>query len=214
MDSVAPLNVLWDLLLAGIPVFLGYGLAWSLGGPSRPRRLPLPLCWLLGLAWLAFLPNSCYLLTEWRHLLFDERWAHLRYSGNTDRQAMLRTAMWAAFFVMFSGVGVLCFTLAIRPVERWLWSTGRRSVRYAPFLFLLVSLGVYLGLIVRANTWDLLLRPMRVVEAALEAIAHPIILAAVGVFALFLWALYEAVDLWLDGLLERVASLGRISRPE
>ena len=208
MGSASPSNVLWDLLLAAIPVLLGYGLYWCSGGMNGPPRLPLPLCWLLGLAWLAFLPNSCYLLTEGRHLLVDEQWASLRETAGSDRSAMLRLALWAGFFFTLSMLGVLCFTLAIRPVERLLRRLGWRPVFYAPFLFLAVSLGVYLGLIVRLNSWDLATRPLHVLEAIMGAVNNPTALAAMAVFALLLWALYEALDLWLDAFLDRVRDWG------
>ena len=197
-------GVTWNLMLAVIPVVLGYALGWGLSGKGKQRRLPVWVCLPLALVWLAFLPNTCYLLTEWRHLLFDRRWASLLDAGNADSVAMLRTAKWALLFLAYSGIGVLLFTLAIRPVERWLRSTGRKPFLFAPFLFFLTSLGVYLGLIIRLNSWDLARRPRYVWSVTVDAFERPEVLLSIVIFGVLLWALYEAVDVWVDGMAERV----------
>lgn len=201
-------GVLWNLFLAAVPVVLGYGLAWGLKGHGKQRRLPLFLCLPLGVVWLTFLPNTCYLLTEWRHLLFDPRLADLLDAAPTDKHAMLSTAKWALLFLGYSGLGVLLFVLAIRPMERWLRSTGHSTLPYAPLLFFLMSLGVYLGLIVRLNSWDIVTRPLFVWQTAVHALFYPPLLAAIGIFAALLWGLYEAVDLWVDGVAERLRRWG------
>lgn len=199
--------VTWNIFLALIPVVLAYALAWGLGR-GKQRRLPLILCLPLALAWLAFLPNTCYLLTEWRHLLFDPQWAEILDMGDTNRRAMLSTAKWSLFFLAYSGAGVLLFVLAIRPIERWLRLVGHRFIYYAPPLFFLTSLGVYLGLIVRFNSWDLLHRPLMIWNTAVDAVLHPNTLTPIVVFAILLWGLYEAVDLWVDGIMDRLHRWG------
>lgn len=205
-------NMALDLFLAAVPVPLGYVLGWALGAGGRKGGLPPLLALPLAVVWLAFLPNACYLLTEWRHFLFDERWQHLLLRGGEDRRAMLAAAKWALLFLAFSGAGVLAFTLAIRPVERGLLARRRTPWLLAPPFFFLVSLGVYLGLIVRLNSWDLFQRPLAVWEAADDVIFNPERLATVAVFAAILWMLYEAVDLWVDGVADRLRRLG-LGRP-
>lgn len=201
-------GVIWNLFLAAVPVVAGYILAWGLARHGKRRNLPLVVCVPLGLLWLALLPNTCYLLTEWRHLLFDERWKDLLDSGRADRSAMLKTAHWAFLFAGYSGAGVLLFALAIRPMERWLRAARRHPVTYAPFFFFLMSLGVYLGLIERFNSWDLLTRPGIVWSEALSALAYPVLLVNILLFAAVLWGLYEAVDIWFDGVAERLRRFG------
>ena len=72
-----------------------------------------------------------------------------------------------------------------------------------PF-FLLTSLGVYLGLIVRLNSWDIVTRPGRVLDIAVRAVLNPLLLETILVFAFLLWLLYETVDIWVDGLMDRL----------
>jgi uncharacterized membrane protein len=198
----------WNLMLAVIPVVLGYALAWGLAGRGTKRRLPPWICAPLAILWIGFLPNSCYLLTEWRHLLIDPRWAPVVGAAQeNDRYAMLALARWALFFIAYSGAGVLLFALAVRPVERWLASTGRPMFIVAPVLFSLTSLGVYLGLVSRLNTWYLLNHPHRVWLDTVHAVTSATILSSILVFAGVLWALYEAVDLWVDGVAARLKRL-------
>jgi uncharacterized membrane protein len=202
--------VAWNLFLAVIPVALGYVCAWGMG---KPRRLPPLLGLPLLVVWLAFLPNTCYLLTEWRHLLFDERWAGLLGSGAEDRSAMLQTAKVALFFLVYSGAGVLTFTLAVRPVEGLLRARRLRFFVFAPVIFFLTSLGVYLGLIVRLNSWDLWHRPGYVWQVGVEALMNPTLLTSILLFAGILWGMYEAVDIWVDGVMERLRRWGIVRRP-
>jgi uncharacterized membrane protein len=198
---------MWNLLLALIPVPLGYLLAWLLR--KRPKLAGLLLLALpLAVAWLAFLPNTCYLLTEWRHLLFDRRWEKLLDTGHESSRSMYLTAKWALFFLAYSGLGVFLFVLAVRPVEHWLRSVGGKPYLVAPFFFFLLSLGVYLGLIVRLNSWDLVRRPLFVWNTTVEAVTTRHILMAIGVFAVLLWGLYEGADIWVDGVRDRFRSGG------
>lgn len=195
-------GIAWNLLLAVIPVALAYLLAWLLRKRLKPAGIVL-LALPLGIAWLAFLPNTCYLLTEWRHLLFDNRWEPLLDAGHQSRVAMYQTAKWALFFLLYSGTGIFLFVLGVRPMEHWLRSTGQKSFLYAPPFFFLVSLGVYLGLVLRLNSWDLVRRPQFVLNVALEAVTSRPLLVAIGIFAAILWALYEGADIWVDGVRAR-----------
>ena len=65
-------NVAWNLFLAVIPVALAFAIARGARRDMREAgRIRWGLWLPLGVVWLAFLPNSCYLLTEWRQLLRD-----------------------------------------------------------------------------------------------------------------------------------------------
>lgn len=207
-------NIGWNLFLAAIPVALAYLLAWGLGGKGRKRWMPSFVAIPLGLLWLAFLPNTCYLLSEWRHLLIDERWFGVVTAAQVnDPYAMYALARGSLFFLGYSGAGVLMFVLAVRPIERWLRSVGVSMIAVAPFLFWLTSLGVYMGLIVRLNSWDLWNRPAHVLDVAANAVTSTTLLGSISVFALLLWALYEGVDLWVDGLTDRLRQWGIVRAP-
>jgi uncharacterized membrane protein len=192
--------ILWNLLLALIPVGLGYAAAWlgqrAIG--DRASGVWLVLVPLLAL-WLVFLPNSCYLFTESRHLFStlerDAMWTRARH----EPAVAMRLAIGGAVALLYAAFGSLTFALSIRPVKRWLEHAGVRTGVWAPFFFLLVSLGVYLGLVVRFNSWDVLTRPEEVLETIAGVADRPRLVATIGVFALFLWFAYELNDIWVDG---------------
>jgi uncharacterized membrane protein len=197
--------ILWNLSLAAIPVVAAYLLAAGVQGWTlRRRRVPWPAWLPLALIWFAFLPNTCYLLTEWRHFLFDEHFTGLRDAAETNRVLMLAVARQGLFFLGYSGFGVLCFALSIRPIERTLREARVPLLPWAIPFFVLTSLGVYLGLIVRLNSWDLVTRPAYVLITAFQALMNPLLLQTILSFAVLLWLLYETVDIWVDGFSTRM----------
>ncbi len=198
--------VAWNLFLAAIPVAAAYAIAWLWKGSGRaPRPARIALTGVLGAIWLTFLPNTCYLLTEWRHFLevaFD-RDLYAAWTVEKDRGAMLGLVLHTLFYFAYSAAGMLTFALAIRPIHRLAAGrVGRLWVWAAPF-FLLMSLGVYLGLVLRFNTWDLLARPEQIGDAIGRVASRPFLGGLVVVFGGFLWLGYIAMDIWFDGLLLR-----------
>jgi len=116
--------------------------------------------------------------------------------------AIVMMAYTASYF-LYAAVGMFAFALAIRPVAGALRRAGLGSLTFGALLFGLMSLGVYLGLIRRYNTWDLLHRPREIVDASLALMDHPSLSLFLIAFALFLWVGYVAIDIWIDGFLFR-----------
>lgn len=200
--------VLWNVFLAVIPVVAAYTLSYGVSRWTVRKHIVPWWVWLpLGAVWLAFLPNTCYLLTEWRHFLFDDPMPDLIRQADTDRGVMLGIAKWGLFFLAYSGIGTACFVLSIRPIHR-LIRLARISAWFPGVaFFLLMSFGVYLGLIVRLNSWDIVNRPRYVWEVSVQAMANPTLVRVVLVFAFLLWLLYLIGDVWMDGLAVRMGRL-------
>ncbi len=191
-------GALWNVFLAVVPV----ALAWVLVGVLR--RGTAAGKWLLGLplaaAWLFFLPNSPYLLTGWRHFFSRLGRTNLLDQMQSSREDFLYFLLVFGAFIVYTALGPITFAAAIRPLHRW-----AKEVRVPVWLmavpfFLLVSLGVYLGLVLRFNTWDLLTRPSTILDASLEALQRPFLMAITAAFAVLLWLAYWIVDVWFDGL--------------
>lgn len=200
--------LLLNLFLAMIPVLAAYVLV-------RVDRLKVGrrrTVWLviLGTIWMAFLPNSCYLMTEWRHFLFNLYFQAVRDVTNPNDLSVLRVTKQAGFFLGYSGFGMLCFYLAIRPVAKLLKAHDFPVNRLGIPFFFLVSLGVYLGLILRLNSWDLLTHPWYVVHASILAMTNFALLCVISAFAGVLGLLFVVCDIWFDGLTLR---LSRFERP-
>jgi len=206
--------IAWNILLAVIPVAAAYLLA---AGIETYSLKPGGITWLIWLplivVWFVFLPNTCYLLTEWRHFLYDPIFTTWRMSTDNNSVSRLIVARQGLFFLVYSGVGVVCYTLSIRPIERMLRRTRVNPVLLALPFFFLTSLGVYMGLIRRLNSWDIIKHPLIVWEAAAHAVTTPLLLEVIGVFALLLWLLYEIANIWVDGVAQRFGRNGSPHAP-
>ncbi|MFO0680774.1 MAG: DUF1361 domain-containing protein [Sandaracinus sp.] len=201
-------HLVWNLFLAALAVVLAQGLAVALR-VHRARGdqvLAVPVLG-LGIAWLLFLPNTCYLFTEVRHF-FDamddgDLWARSDVSHAARATLAFRATIAAAYVAS----GALSFGLSIRIVRASAEAAGWRVAPLAPVLFFVVALGVHLGLFARFNSWDVATRPIHVVHHALRVLSGPRRLALLGGVATLLWLTYGVVDVWIDGALLRGASL-------
>ena len=198
--------VVWNLFLAFVPVALAQVIYWMVGRAKEKRPLLLPAA-VLGVVWLVFLPNTCYLLTEWRHFLFNLDVRNLYLQSQADSGMRLRLMIYTAFYACYSGVGLLAFALAVRPIARLAKQSGATMWVYGTPLFLLSSVGVYLGLKPRFNSWEFVQRPWEIWASAAGLARNPMLAGLAVAFGGFLWLAYVAIDIWIDGLLSRCSGL-------
>lgn len=173
-----------NLLLAWIP----YACARMVVDKQSVRRNE-PLAVFLGIAWLLFLPNTFYLLTDFAHLFYDPAVA-------TDEQpnqllwfdlVILASFVWAGMLYGFTSLRVLHNLIA-----RKLSETKGRA--FAIIVLFLSSVGVYLGRVPRFNSWDVLRDPASIASYAASGISilpsHFPFLLFVIPFALLLVVVY------------------------
>jgi uncharacterized membrane protein len=149
-----------DLLLGNLP-----WMTWNLFLAAVPAALSVPLfaagrrvtvLWCLGvLAFVAFLPNAPYVLTDVIHLVRQFRFA---------RDDALLTAALGLQFGLFFLAGFGCYLLALARLQRWLAARG-----WAPWalpveivLHALCAVGIFLGRVLRFNSWDVVTEPEKV----------------------------------------------------
>jgi uncharacterized membrane protein len=144
--------LVWNLSLAWIPLLL----AILLVGAYRSRRSGLELV-AIGAAWLLFLPNAPYVLTDFIHL------------GSMHR--MYDTILVGSFAVTGLALGFASLLLVQLVVTRaggallgWLTAVG--SLFFA-------SVGIYLGRVVRLNSWDAVQQPRRLWQLARLRLEDP-----------------------------------------
>jgi len=204
-------NVAINLSLAAIPVAAAFIAA---GGIKRDRSGRNGIRWIVWmpvlLIWLAFLPNTCYLLTEWRHYLQGLTEHPEFLPGHEDRSGVLAFLTVTAFYVFYSGFGMLTFFLAVWPLDRlvnrrlrglrWAWQAG---------LFTACAFGVYLGLVDRFNSWDSIdpLRLSGILQTAASIPYRPVLFAVIVGFGLILWLFYTLFDIFMDGAILRVQKM-------
>jgi uncharacterized membrane protein len=172
--SRGPAVLVWNLFLAWIP----YGLGRSIVRLARGSRHGTGLLVLPTALWLLFLPNAPYVVTDLVHV------------------ARFPPPLWlpAALFISAFALVALVLGLATlfdvhRVVRRRL---GHRwGAAFAATVCLLCGLGVWMGRVLRWNSWDALHSPFRVVQATLERlVAGPGGPVFVLAFGALLHALY------------------------
>lgn len=202
-------NVVWNLLLALIPVGLAFAIARGVRGDRHTMgRVRWAVWGPLALVWLVFLPNSCYLLTEWRHYLDTLTQSTLFAQAHANRDGRVDFFLTTAFYLLYSGAGLLAFFLAVWPLDRLtrrrLGPAGAARV----LIFPLCALGVYLGLMRgRFNSWDLVNahRLSGLLNTAAQVAHRPLLLGLILSFGAILWLFYALFDVWMDGLAWRLS---------
>ncbi len=134
----------WNTVLALVP--LGLGLV--LFGADRQRTR----WWWLGVAvFVAFLPNAPYVLTDVIHLQPDVQRAP------TGVAALAVAATYGALFLV--GFGAYAASLGL--LRHRLDALGRGTWKWPVEIGLhgLCAIGIFLGRVMRFNSWDVVVRP-------------------------------------------------------
>jgi uncharacterized membrane protein len=137
--------LVWNLVLAWVPLMLAGLLVVTY---ARSRSLLEHLA--VGAAWLVFLPNAPYVLTDFVHL--------------GERHRLFDTLVISSFALTALALGFLSLVLVQLVVTRALgallgWTTVVGSLFAASF-------GIYLGRVLRFNSWDVISQPHQLFELA------------------------------------------------
>jgi uncharacterized membrane protein len=167
---------LWNLFLAWIP----FGLALLIYDRHRHGARLVQL-FAFGLLWLLFFPNAPYIVTDFRYL-GDVTGKTFWFEG-----LLIGTAACTGLLLGF--ISLYLIQAIVRRIA---------GARYA-WLFVFVSLalssvGVYLGRVLRWNSWDVFVRPgsllAELARVLVDPFAHPRPIAITILFTSFLLASY------------------------
>jgi uncharacterized membrane protein len=184
--------LVWNLWLAWVPLLV----ALLLYAAYRRRHTVAELL-ALGAAWLVFLPNAPYMLTDFVHL--------------GDRHRLVDSLILASFAFTALALGFASLLLVQIVVTRRVSAAAGWAVALAALL--LSSVGMYLGRVQRFNSWDVVTRPRLVAWTLREGVSDPfahrhvlLFVAAAGVFLVFAYV-------GLVGVASLVSALSRDDRP-
>lgn len=181
-------GLVWNLFLAWVPFLLA--LALVAGYRGRLGRLALVG---LGGAWLLFLPNAPYVLTDFVHL--------------GERHRLYDTVAIGSFALTSLALGFGSLLLVQLVVTRAAGAAlGWLVVLSSLFLS---GLGIYLGRVQRLNSWDLVQRPRLLGSLAHAWLQDPTGHHFVIGFVLAVSALLTLVYLGLYGFAALAASARR-----
>jgi uncharacterized membrane protein len=169
--------LLWNLMLAWIPLVFALALEWR-----RRRRLGGWQSLLLGAGWLLFLPNAPYLVTDLLHL--------------GHKNATLGLWLDLTTLLVAAVCGVLAGFLSLVLVQRTICERlgSRLAWTLVVVMLALTSFGIYLGRILRLNSWDVLTRPgvlaREVGDRLADPLAHPHMLVGTALVTVGLLVAY------------------------
>jgi uncharacterized membrane protein len=158
----------WNLFLAIAPLLLSVWL-------FRQKRSRSWIWWLGLLAFVAFLPNAPYVLTDIIHLIYDIR---------RESSIWLITLVLVPQYILFMLVGFEAYVLSLINLGYYLQQQGqRRFILAAEFLLhMLSAVGIYLGRFERFNSWDFVTQPDAVVFSTFHNLMskRPVLVMAIS----------------------------------
>lgn len=141
-DTLRYVFLLWNLVLALVPVFLAWWLYERLKTGSWYKWQQILLTFLF----IGFLPNTFYLITDFVHI------------HSTDEAGLYFDVVMLSSFV-FNGMilGFVSIYLVHKQLLRRV--SEKNAMALIGVVFLLTGFAAYLGRFTRFNTWDIILRP-------------------------------------------------------
>lgn len=152
--------IAWNTLLGGIPFFLCFlmfRLSKSLDHKMKNFKL-----FVLFVFWLLVVPNAAYIVTDVRHLN--------GFCPDTMHDNCMQNAWMIFFFFVYGFWGWLLHFYSME--QFYVFLKNNITKRYAIYFPLLISpvlaIAVMLGLVERYNSWDMLSRPLVVINTAIS----------------------------------------------
>jgi uncharacterized membrane protein len=168
-DSLSYIFLAWNLFLALIPWWVSSYLKKK--EALNLKHLPFIVLWLL------FLPNSPYILTDLFHLRPRDPfplWFDL---------VLLLSFAWIGMMVFLKSLKDM-FEILQKYVSP-LWVTI-----ITPFVFWLISFGLYLGRYLRFNSWNVINHPFQLMKQSTQVLFEKDAIAFTFIFSVFLGFLY------------------------
>lgn len=169
----------WNLFLAFVPYAISQWLLQNVRAMESKWKLVTALT-----AWLLFIPNSFYILTDLFHLgEFDSapKWFDL------------------LLLLSFAWNGLLLGVLSLRKVEMVLnVISGRNfSLLFVFIVMWLNAFGIYIGRFLRYNSWDVITQPFSLFSEMFGILLHPLSnkmeWGMISCYAVFMTLLYITI---------------------
>jgi len=181
MENWNYLFLIWNLFLAFVPILIQQ---------LTLKRVTLgSKYWYVGMtAWLLFLPNAPYILTDLIHPI------------TAFLEGRVIGLPLGFLSVLTAGLlGMLWFLRSLRHFDEQLDQLGfnehfRRGI--IALVTIATACGVWMGRGLRLNTWDVLTKPWEVVADSAHFIVTPFYTEWILVTALVLWAAWRAYERW------------------
>jgi uncharacterized membrane protein len=149
-NSTSYLFLAWNLLLATIPLLISVYLKRHNSNLSKLKLIPFFAVWLL------FLPNCPYIMTDFVHF----------FKSNSK-------TMWLDLLLLFSFAfsGLLFGLISINQILEIIHQKWSRKISNTLLFGICFScgFGIYLGRVLRFNSWDIITSPISILEKSLSS---------------------------------------------
>ncbi|WP_319423624.1 DUF1361 domain-containing protein [Pleurocapsa sp. FMAR1] len=169
--------IVWNLFLAFIPLFLSF---WLFLRRTKKRSL---LWWIGFVAFICFLPNASYLLTDIIHLIAAIRAGYSIWITTLIFIPLHLLAIalgWEAYVVSLINQG---FYLKKQGAGRFIFSS--ELITHA-----LSAVGIFMGRFLRFNSWDLLTKPHILLASTVDDLTTKKPLLVIAITFIVLTILY------------------------
>jgi len=153
----------WNLILALIPFVVSMGLLRHVQAMTRPKS-SLATTGSIAVLWLLFLPNAPYMLTDLIHTANHS--GVLFYIDTVTISSFAITGLITALYSIEHMIIVVSITW--KPLSR----LQQNSLRHA--CWWLSALGIYLGRVLRWNSWDAIREPAHIAADVLDLFLNPL----------------------------------------
>lgn len=178
--------LIWNLFLAAIP----FGAALILEALDKLRAL-VAAQWICLIIWLLFLPNAPYIVTDFLHL--------------KPRHGI---PLWYDVLLLISaaGTGLLLGYGSMLIVQRILAKRYGTTTGWIVILItsILSAFGIYLGRVLRFNSWDVISEPLplfaEIADRLMNPLDHPQTLAVTGLYGVALTLGYVALHAVIESV--------------
>ena len=152
--SIHLLFLIWNLFLAIIPYFLSSSIYTNFFNSSKKIQNSI-----YGFIWLLFIPNTFYILTDFTHLHYNNK---------------LQFGLDMLIISSFSLAGFYLGLLSLKQIHyltiaKFGTKTGNIfsiSISY------LSAFGIYLGRVLRFNSWDIISKPIELFYTSISALLN------------------------------------------
>lgn len=153
-ENIKFIFLIWNIFLGWIPFASSNYLLNHKDNIRNPKQIAFLLIA------IAFLPNAVYLITDLIHL-----------KPRTD------VALWYDSFLLFcfSLLGLMYSTISLINLEkifRWM-IPSKWVIPLMLFLIIGSGYGVYLGRVLRWNSWDAVIHPFGIISDTFQHVIHP-----------------------------------------
>lgn len=146
------LFLIWNLVLAGIPYFISFKIKndFSIKKSNFKNLIYLGI-------WLLFIPNTFYLITDFVHLYHEH---------------LIQFAFDFTLLFSFTSVGFYFGILSVHNLYKLIQSnySNRISNGFIVTICYLCAFGIYIGRILRFNSWDIISNPISLFQSVFDSL--------------------------------------------